>query len=312
MSRRRWAVIAVPAVALVVLTGAGLALRNRASRPPTFARGGTYGAQPTPSPSVPAPPAGPSPSPAPSAQPSAPPAPQAPTSPSPRAVPRSTAPAPVPAQPSPTPPALGVPAEGVYRYKLEGSESAAGIFQRPFPATATVAVHDRRQTADGTELTFDITYIPREHEERLIVAYGPKGVGTTFEAGSIVFLSLLSQVSQANYAPSILRNPFPSQAAWSGLSEARDPSSGAVSRTERYDGTFVGRETVEAGGRSVETLVYEWRSTFTGSEKGTRVKRYWLDPARGLWVKWTEKIHGERGPLAYDEQATLTLQDGPQ
>jgi hypothetical protein len=28
-------------------------------------------------------------------------------------------------------------------------------------------------------------------------------------------------------------------------------------------------------------------------------------------MKWTEKIHGERGPIVYDDQATLTLQDGP-
>jgi hypothetical protein len=94
------------------------------------------------------------------------------------------------------------------------------LLQRPFPATATVSVHDRRETSAGTEVTFDITYIPHEHEERLIVVYGPGGVSTRFEGGSIAFGGLLSQGSQADYAPVI--------------------------------------------GSQVATLVYEWRSTFTG------------------------------------------------
>lgn len=206
---------------------------------------------------------------------------------------------------------LGAPAEGVYHYRLEGSESVAGIFSRPFPSSATVSIHDRRQTAAGTEVTLDVTYIPHGHEGRVIASYGPDGMRTTFEGGSIVFLSLLSQVSQSNYTPSVVTCPYPSRAAWSGSSDAHDPSSGVVSRTEHYEGTFAGTETVDAGGRTVDTLVYEWRSTFTGSERGTRTVRYWLDPARGLWVRWTEKIHGERGPIVYDDEATLMLADGP-
>jgi hypothetical protein len=37
-----------------------------------------------------------------------------------------------------------------------------------------------------------------------------------------------------------------------------------VSRVENYQGTFIGPETIDAGGSQVATLVYEWRSTFTG------------------------------------------------
>jgi hypothetical protein len=94
------------------------------------------------------------------------------------------------------------------------------LLQRPFPATATVSVHDRRGTSAGTEVTFDITSIP--HEERLIVVYGPGGVSTSFEGGSIIFGSLLSQGSQADYAPVIVRNPYPSRNGWSGSAQARD------------------------------------------------------------------------------------------
>lgn len=310
MSRRRWVLVVVPVAVAIVTFGVGLALRTKATKP-SYARGGPFqrGEAPaTPTPTAPAP--SPSGTTAPSPSPSTAPSP----SPSPSRVPAGArrgaeTPAPAPEQPA-APATLGVPAEGVYHYRLEGSESIAGL-SRPFPSTATVSVHGRRQTAGGTELTFDVTYLPGGHEGRLISTYGPNGVATSFEGGTITFLGLLSQSSQANYTPALVRTPYPSRSSWSGSSDAHDPSTGAVSRTERYDGSFVGAETIEAAGRTLDTLVYEVRSTFSGSESGTRVLRYWLDPASGMWVRWTEKIHGERGPLVYEEQATLTLQDGP-
>jgi hypothetical protein len=43
------------------------------------------------------------------------------------------------------------------------------------------------------------------------------------------------------------------------------------------------------------------------------MRTYWFDPARALWVKFTETTHGERklftGTLTYDNRITATLVD---
>ncbi|HZQ28754.1 MAG TPA: hypothetical protein VFA94_13745 [Acidimicrobiales bacterium] len=44
-------------------------------------------------------------------------------------------------------------------------------------------------------------------------------------------------------------------------------------------------------------------------ESVTRSRRYWVDPARGLWVEWHETMHAERPMFGFtftDDTAVLS------
>ncbi|MBV9253084.1 MAG: hypothetical protein JO054_02535, partial [Actinobacteria bacterium] len=47
------------------------------------------------------------------------------------------------------------------------------------------------------------------------------------------------------------------------------------------------------------------------SQSVTRSRTYWFDPARHLWVKYTEKMHGQQSfggiTFTYDDNLTATL-----
>ncbi len=46
-------------------------------------------------------------------------------------------------------------------------------------------------------------------------------------------------------------------------------------------------------------------------DQGFRNRTYWFDPARNIWVKFTEVFHGERhiglGSFTYDSNLTAVL-----
>lgn len=206
------------------------------------------------------------------------------------------------------------PATGRYVYAVDGWEktTAPGSHRR-FPDTASVVVHERTETAKGTTFTVDLAYSD-DHVERAVVRYGRQGLHVTFEGGRVVFFGgAVTETSQAEYHPPVLRTPYPARVGqrWSGTTEARRPQDGSRVRRESYHGRVVGTETVRVAGRPVDTVVVEWRSQFSGQEQGWREQKLWFSPRLGIWVKVHDRVHGERFNFAYDKNATLTLRRLP-
>jgi hypothetical protein len=205
-----------------------------------------------------------------------------------------------------------LPATGTYTYAVSGNESAPGFGARTFPPTMSMSAHK----ADGVaadELVLDLVFSD-QHEEREIVAWRPNAVAFTFEGGSVTFGST-TQTSEADYDPVMTQVPLPLAAGLSrsGASAAKD-SSGTTTRTEDWTAKVVGQETVVVAGAATPTWVVTLdRQSRPGSnDQVTRNRRYWYDPARKLWVKWTEDFVGSRKVLgftfSYEAHYTATLQ----
>ncbi|MDQ3944327.1 MAG: hypothetical protein M3357_04100 [Actinomycetota bacterium] len=228
----------------------------------------------------------------------------------------STAPATTPstaASPAPTTAPAGpqLPALGNYVYAVDGQESASIMGARRLPNRMTTVVHGASGLA-ADQVVFDLRY-SNEHEEREIVGYRGDGVYFDYEAGSISF-GPRTESSEADYEPPMLQIPSPLQAGVtrSGTSKAKG-SGGSVVRDETWKVTVVGQENVTVAGAAVAAWKVQVDRTFQGgSESGTKNRTYWYDPARLMWVKFTEVFHGERRQsgfsFTYDMNATATLE----
>ena len=237
---------------------------------------------------------------------------RAPSGPAPTPPPTSpTAPTPAPA-PAPNQPGVGKPAVGTYTWTVDGSEQAPFVGSRRYPERMTMVVHTGGGTVQPDQLVFDLTY-SEHHAEREIVGFRNDGIYFDFEGGSVTF-GPRTETSQADYEPPILQIPLPLQAGLSrsGVTEARD-AGGKVSRTEDWKTTVVGQEAVTVGGATVNAWKVEVQRKFRpgSADEGFRNRTYWFDPARHLWVKYTEVFHGERKQagfsFTYDSNLTAVL-----
>jgi hypothetical protein len=175
----------------------------------------------------------------------------------------------------------------------------------------TMVVH----TASGLQpdqLVMDLTY-SSNHAERELVGFRNDGVYFDFEGGSITF-GPRTETSQADYEPPILEVPIPMQAGLSrtGVTQAKG-ADGKVSRTEDWKTTVLGQEAVTVGGATVNAWKVEVQRKFRpgSADQGFRNRTMWFDPARHIWVKFTEVFHGERhvglGSFTYDSNVTAVL-----
>jgi hypothetical protein len=203
------------------------------------------------------------------------------------------------AKPAATSLASGPLALGAYTYAVSGSESATGFGSRQYPSTMTLTAH----TAPGLgkdQAVHDLSF-SAQHQERAIIAYRNDAVALTFEGGSITF-GPATQTSEADYAPAMVQIPLPLRAgdARAGTTEAK-AKNGSVARTEDWAVKVVGQETLKLGGQSIPTWVVTIdRKTRPGSaDQAQRSRTYWYDPARRIWVKWKEKMHGERKTIGF-------------
>jgi hypothetical protein len=214
----------------------------------------------------------------------------------------------------PEPAGLRLPAVGTYTYAVDGTEAASGFGERRYPAEMVVSVHGG-EGLRADEVVLDQRFSD-EHEERLILRLDGDDLTASFEGGSITF-GPGTQTSQADYRPPMLLVPVAAGAAPPGT--ARTGSSeavadgGAVSRVEDWTVTVVGREVVDVLGAPTPTWVVrtERQSRPGSAEQVTRVRTAWYDPARGLWVRWTERFDGHRSSLglrfSYTSSYTATL-----
>jgi hypothetical protein len=209
------------------------------------------------------------------------------------------------AAPTTAPAGPRLPATGTYAYAVDGQESASVMGSRRLPAQMTTVVHSSPDLA-ADQVVFDLRYSD-EHEEREIVGYRGDGVYFDYEAGSITF-GPRTESSESDYEPPMLQIPSPLQAG-----VTRSGTSKASTRTETWKVTVQGQENVTVAGASVATWKVQVDRTFQGSsESGTKNRTYWYDPARLMWVKFTEVFHGERRQgtfsFTYDMNATATLE----
>jgi hypothetical protein len=208
-----------------------------------------------------------------------------------------------------TPTAPVRPALGTYSYALSGTEGATGFGSRAYPATGTVVVHaDPSVRAD--ELVHDVR-LSDQHEEREIVRYSASGLAFSFEGGSITF-GPGTQTSQATYAPLMVQIPFPLRTGAQASGTSAALSGSKTERVERWTAKVVGQQPLTVLGQPHATWVVDVQRTTTsgGAEHVDRYRRYWYDPALGVWVKWTERFHGSRNMLVdftYDTTYTATL-----
>jgi hypothetical protein len=218
----------------------------------------------------------------------------------------TTSPGPAPGPLLPTRPAFGT-----YTYAVDGEEGATFFGNRRFPDRMTTVVHG----APGLEpdqVVADVRYSD-SHEEREIIGYRGDGVYFDFEGGSITF-GPRTETSEADYDPPMLQiaKPLAVGAFRSGTSQAKD-SSGSVTRTEDWKVKVLGQEPVTVLGATVQAWkVQVDRQTRPGSaDQVTRQRVYWYDPARALWVKFTETFRGQRkvgpGSFEYTSRLTATL-----
>jgi hypothetical protein len=163
-----------------------------------------------------------------------------------------------------------------------------------------------------SQVVLDVTYSV-DHTEREILDRIAPGLAFDFEGGQVRFGGV-AQTNQGDYRPPMVQVPTqlaPGQTV-AGASQVI-ASDGSTERTEDWTVHVVDQETVTAAGQAVPT----WKVTIDrssrpgSSQKITRSRTYWYDPARALWVKYTEREHGEQpyGPFTftYDDDVNATL-----
>jgi hypothetical protein len=204
---------------------------------------------------------------------------------------------------SPTPgaPRPGLPAAGVYEYRVTGSERLARgpiSIDRTLPEIAPMIV---RRTGDGYET--DVRY-SEDHTELSRYDLRPQGAFVTF-ARTVVSIPLTTTTRDREWTPPLLRLPLRPEVGqrWGGPFTAGDLE--LQIRTQ-----VVRRETVEAGGRTVrDVFVIRSRQAITGEYTGARTETFWYSPRTGLIVRYA--IDSElNGPTDFDitaEQALRSL-----
>lgn len=216
------------------------------------------------------------------------------------------------AAPQPTTPAApGKPAVGTYTWTVDGTEGASFVGTRKFPEKMTMVVHAGAGIKPD-QLVFDLTYSDK-HAERQIVGFRSDGIYFDFEGGSVTF-GPRTETSQADYEPPILQIPFPLQPGLSrsGVTKAKD-ANGSIARTEDWKATVMGQEPVQVAGATVNAWKVQVDRKFRpgSADQGFRNRTMWFDPARNMWVKFTEVFHGERHQagfsFSYDSNVTAVL-----
>ena len=311
LSSRRLRFLAVTVVAVVVCdAAAAYQVGVRARRPPSFRRGGRFleaaGAQPE---AAVVPDDSPTTTSA-ATTTSDPTAPPGRTTTTRARVARVTAAAPgAPAPAGGGVPGAGGPASGTYTWDVSGTEAASGFGSRPFPDTMMMVAH-RDPGLKPEEVVLDSTY-SSNHSEREIVAVESDGIFFDFEGGQVRF-GPSAQTNQGDYQPPMLQVPFPLAAGVvrTGTTKAV-ASDGSTQRTENWTVKVIDQEMIQAAGVSALT----WKITIDrhGSGSNQQVDRsrvLWYDPARHLWIKYTERMHGQQDygiTFTYDENLTATL-----
>ncbi len=208
--------------------------------------------------------------------------------------------------------ARAFPVAGSYGLEVAGSENVKfGPFSfcgREFPVETKLVVAPAEGEPAGS-YNFDVRLFPDaagQHDERHIYRYGRAGVTQNFESATVT-CSGVRQSSEVSYVPVQARVKFPLKVGttWAG-------KGGDAERTESYTTEVTGTEALTLGGREVEAYVVETTSEFTGSEKGTRVQRWWYAPAFAMPLRWSDHTEGSRAGATYTNDLTVSVTSVPE
>jgi hypothetical protein len=204
-----------------------------------------------------------------------------------------------------------VPRLGTYTWAVSGTEAATGFGSRSFPDQMTMVAHSDNGLGPS-QVVLDITY-SSDHTERELLDRIASGLAFDFEGGQVTFGGV-SQNNQGDYRPPMVQ--VPNQLAPGQTVSGTSPviaSDGSTERTEDWTVHVVDQETIPAAGQPVPTwkVSIDRQSRPGSSQRISRSRTYWYDPVRALWVKYTEREHGEQpyGPFTftYDDNLTATL-----
>jgi hypothetical protein len=205
------------------------------------------------------------------------------------------------------------PALGTYTFAVDGEETATVFGTRRFPDRMTMGIHP------GSELRADQLVVDTRfsdvHEEREVMGFRADGIYDDYIAGSISY-GPVTQTAEGDFDPPVLLIPRHLAAGVTrvGVSDFKD-SHGQAMNTVDWKVTVVGQEPVAAARGTVLAwkVQFEAKSRPGPRDMAHRKRTFWFDPARALWVKFTEQTHGERklfsGTLTYDNHLTATLVD---
>ena len=193
------------------------------------------------------------------------------------------------------------PTFATYVYAVNGFEEATAFGRRDYPSEMTTTVHRTQPTdpnvprVQDDEVIFDL-FFSDQHEEREIVSFRDNAIVFTYEAGSVTF-GPATRTSEAVYDPPMMQIPVPLEenAIEKGTSQAKD-SDGNITRVEDWTVEVLRREKFNVLGRPTDTWVVkiDRQSRPGGTERVTRSRTYWFDPARSIWVAWQEKFSGSQ------------------
>lgn len=216
-----------------------------------------------------------------------------------------------PAKSAPVVHVRDLPAAGTYGLAVAGSENVKfGPFSfcgRDFPTASTLVVAPAEGEPAGS-YNFDVRLFPGsagQHDERHIYRYAADGVTQNFESATVT-CSGVRQSSEVSYAPVQPRVKFPLKvgAQWSG-------TGGDAERTETYRTKVTGTDVISLAGVKILVYVVETNSEFTGSEKGTRLQRWWYAPSLAMPLRWSDRTQGSRTGATYTNDVTVTVTSLP-
>jgi hypothetical protein len=199
-----------------------------------------------------------------------------------------------------TTPPPGVPAAGVYRYQVTGSEIAgSGVLsaQRSLPPEAVYVI-----TPIEGGYHEDLR-LSEEHVEEARFRVDGEGTFATWRRNKVTFLGI-GEDDRTPVEPPSLDHPATLKvgATWSGAYAMGDI------QTE-YTGTVTGKRTLQVDGAKVPVYVIQTKSAFTGSTPGTRTDTISWSPDLSLPVAWT--ITQKTGGSAdYKIDAAMKLASG--
>jgi hypothetical protein len=185
-----------------------------------------------------------------------------------------------------TTPSAGVPAPGVYRFRVSGKESAGSgpiSAERPLPAEAVYIISP---IAGGYHEDLRLS---EEHVEEARYRVSATAATATWRRTKITFLGIGTD-DRTDVTPPSVDHPtsFTVGRTWGGRYLL-----GKL--TVDYRGTVVSKGTATLDGKSIPIVVLRTESTFTGATPGTRTDIVGWSPKHSVPVTWkiTQKTGGD-------------------
>lgn len=193
-------------------------------------------------------------------------------------------------------PRPGLPAQGVYEYRVTGKEKIqkALTIERTLPPTAAMIVLH-------TDAGYDTdTRYSGEHREQARYALGTEGATLTFAITTIA-AGPIKTVRDRAWNPVLLR--FPADGTLPG-SVSGDYTAGDLKL--KVTATNLPDETVEVDGTPVKAKVYKFAQDVTGEYSGNRTETFWYDPKSALVLRYVIRS-SIKGPTNLDFDVDQTL-----